>query len=52
MKMADPIMRSHEILSADTEELWEQNVEGSQSFCRELKNRLSSIPKVKITNET
>lgn len=29
MKMADPIMRSHEILSADTEELWEHNAKGS-----------------------
>ena len=29
MGMAAPVMRSHEILSADTEELWEQNAEGS-----------------------
>lgn len=28
MRMADPVMRSHEILSADTEELWEQNAKG------------------------
>lgn len=29
MRVADPVMRSHEILSADTEELWEQKAEGS-----------------------
>lgn len=29
MRMADPVLFSREILSADTEELWEQNAEGS-----------------------
>lgn len=29
MTIADSVLFSHEILSADTEKLWEQNAEGS-----------------------
>ena len=35
MRMADPVMLSREILSTDTEALWEQNAEGSQAFYTE-----------------